>query len=155
MFWFPILAVDTVLFLLAVGIVIRNWQQSLPESGRVGPSLVTIILRDNLGYFFCAFAIYLTTTVVWFTAEAQYYSIPACFSYSVVTIMGCRLILNLCDAYYNPEDYAVRGSSEWSSPLSGGRSRSHSISRRTGTNASRPRAVELTVLSESERSHNG
>lgn len=27
--------------------------------------------------------------------------------------MGCRLILNLCDAYHNPRGYVTRGATEW------------------------------------------
>jgi hypothetical protein len=53
MFWVPILFFDTLLFLLALGIVFRNWRQ-LPQGpifGRRGPSPVTILLRDNFGYF--------------------------------------------------------------------------------------------------------
>lgn len=134
MFWVPILFFDTLLFFLAVGIVFKNWrrvpQGSLFERG--GPSLVTILLRDNIGYFFLwvsvlhlrleplssiqgdsAFGIYLTTTVIWLSAETRYFSIPACFSYSITTVLGCRLVLNLCDAYHNPPSYISRGKSEW------------------------------------------
>ncbi|KAF9445191.1 hypothetical protein P691DRAFT_283424 [Macrolepiota fuliginosa MF-IS2] len=118
MLWFPILFFDTLLFSLAIGIVVINWRRKCsqplsPESG--GPSLVAVLLRDNFEYFFLAFGIYLTTTVVWLSAKPQYFSIPACFSYSIVTVMGCRLILNLCDAYYNPDSHMARGTSEWDS----------------------------------------
>ncbi|KAF9452213.1 hypothetical protein P691DRAFT_772540 [Macrolepiota fuliginosa MF-IS2] len=123
MFWFPILFFDTLLFLLAIGIIVISWRRRSPEavsSGRIVPVLVAIVLRDNFGYFFLAFGMYLTTTVVWLTAEPQYFTIPAFLSYSFATIMGCRLILNLCDAYYNPPDqsysyYYTRGTSEWDS----------------------------------------
>lgn len=60
-----------------------------------------------------AFGMYLTTTIIWITAETRYVSIPSCFSYSVTTILGSRLILNLCDAYHNPSKYVSRGTSEW------------------------------------------
>ncbi|KAF9449889.1 hypothetical protein P691DRAFT_790150 [Macrolepiota fuliginosa MF-IS2] len=119
MFWFPILFFDTLLFLLAIGIVVINWRrqssQALLSPEHVSRSLVAIVLRDNFGYFFLVFGIYLTTTVIWLAAEPKYFSIPACFSYSIVTIMGCRLILNLCHAYHNPESYLARGTSEWDS----------------------------------------
>ncbi|KAF9451442.1 hypothetical protein P691DRAFT_787091 [Macrolepiota fuliginosa MF-IS2] len=113
-FWLPILVFDSLLFLLAVGVVIKNWRLLSPDW--VYQSLIAIVLRDNFGYFFFAFAIYLATTVVWLKAETRYFSIPASFSYCVITIMGCRLILNLCDAYHNP-DSRTRGTSEWNSRL--------------------------------------
>lgn len=34
--------------------------------------------------------------------KPRYYGIPSCFSYSITIIMGCRLVLNLCEAFYRP-----------------------------------------------------
>ncbi|KAF9449577.1 hypothetical protein P691DRAFT_774567 [Macrolepiota fuliginosa MF-IS2] len=124
-FFFIILSFDTFLFFLAVGIIVANWRRLSYEALSFQcavPSLVSIVLRDNFGYFFMASGMYLITTVVWMAAEVRYTSIPTCSSYAVTTIMGCRLILNLCDAYHNPPSgsltysyYLTTVASEWHS----------------------------------------
>ncbi|KAJ3561653.1 hypothetical protein NP233_g10065 [Leucocoprinus birnbaumii] len=113
-FWIPILLIDSLLFALALGVVLRNWRQlRRAELARMGPSLVTILLRDNLGIRTSAFGTCLLTAIVWMTAQTQYFNLPACLTYSITTVLGCRLILNLCDAYHNPSSYMTRGTSEW------------------------------------------
>lgn len=121
-FWLPMLFFDTLLFILAIGIVVRSWRQLRRErlgtaNFQFGSSLITILLRDNFGYFFFAFGAYLFTTIIWLTAETRYFSIPAAFSFSITTVLGCRLILNLCDAYHNPLNQSSRGNSEWDTRL--------------------------------------
>lgn len=34
--------------------------------------------------------------------QATRLQIPACFTFSATTILGCRLVLNLCGAYHHP-----------------------------------------------------
>ncbi|KAJ3561652.1 hypothetical protein NP233_g10064 [Leucocoprinus birnbaumii] len=120
LFWLPILFFDSLLFGLAIGIVIQSWRQLRREKLSklsLGSSLMAILLRDNFGYFFFAFGIYLLTTIIWTTAETRYFSIPAGFSFSITTVLGSRLILNLCDAYYSPLNESSRGTSEWDTRL--------------------------------------
>lgn len=40
--------------------------------------------------------------MVWLVAGAQYFLIPAMLSCSLTTIMGCRFILNLFQAFHEP-----------------------------------------------------
>jgi hypothetical protein len=66
-----------------------------------------------------AFAFYTVTAVAWLTVDVgylvvvyryprltltqpRYWSIPSVFAYSMTITLGCRLILNLCDAFHHP-----------------------------------------------------
>lgn len=57
-------------------------------------------------YTFCsdssAFACYIITAATWLTANPRYFTVPGSFSCALTAIMGCRLILNLCEAYHIP-----------------------------------------------------
>ena len=49
-----------------------------------------------------AFASYIITAVTWLSANPRYFTLPGSFTCAFTTIMGCRLILNLCRVYYHP-----------------------------------------------------
>lgn len=34
--------------------------------------------------------------------QPRYWSIPSVFAYSMTITLGCRLVLNLCDAFHHP-----------------------------------------------------
>lgn len=130
LFWVPIIVFETFLFSLALRMAYHNFQEI--GSWR-GISLVHIILRDNFIFFvmyvYClssnpvfmltfsrsAFASYIITAVTWLSANPRYFTLPGSFTCAFTTIMGCRLILNLCRVYYHPTDVAasVRPQSIW------------------------------------------
>jgi hypothetical protein len=62
-----------------------------------------------------AFASYIVTAVTWLVANPRYFTVPGSFTCAFTTIMGCRLILNLCRVYYHAIDVNVRPQSIWAS----------------------------------------
>lgn len=51
--------------------------------------------------------------MTWLTANPRYFTVPGSFTCAFTTIMGCRLILNLCRVYYNPNDATLQPQSIW------------------------------------------
>ncbi|KIM45832.1 hypothetical protein M413DRAFT_440878 [Hebeloma cylindrosporum] len=99
LFWVPVIVFETFLFSLALRIAYRNYQ----EIGNWrGAALLHIVLRDNFNFFVCAFVAYIVTATTWLTANPRYFTVPGSFSCALTAIMGCRLILNLCEAYHHP-----------------------------------------------------
>ncbi|KAF9485397.1 hypothetical protein BDN70DRAFT_871445 [Pholiota conissans] len=99
--WVPVIAFETFLFFLSLRIAHRNYLE-IGHWG--GTTLIQIVLRDNFIFFFCAFAAYLITTITWVVLKPVYFTVPGSFACAVTTVMGCRLILNLCHAYHCPPD---------------------------------------------------
>lgn len=56
----------------------------------------TLTLLDS------AFASYIITAVTWISANPRYFTLPGSFTCAFTTVLGCRLILNLCRVYYHP-----------------------------------------------------
>jgi len=115
-FWLPVLLFEIFLFVLAFRIAWYNHRQL---GNWRGARLLHVVLRDNFSFFFVyvivistvsfplivpfsVFIAYLLTAVVWLVAGPQYFLIPAMLSCSFTTIMGCRFILNLFQAYHKP-----------------------------------------------------
>ncbi|KAF8164992.1 hypothetical protein B0H34DRAFT_793428 [Crassisporium funariophilum] len=118
LFWVPVIAFETFLFALAFRMAYQNW---LEIGNWRGASLLHIVLRDNFQFFICAFAIYIVTAATWLTADPRYFTVPGSFSCSFTTIMGCRLILNLCQAFHEPRDpIEMRPQSIWAATTSRG-----------------------------------
>jgi len=101
LFWVPIIVFESFLFSLALRIAYRNY---LEIGNWRGACLLFVVLRDNFAFFICAFALYIVTAATWLDANPQYFTVPISFSCSLTTVMGCRLILNLCEAYHHPRD---------------------------------------------------
>lgn len=119
LFWVPVIIFETFLFSLALRMAYHNFQEI--GSWR-GVSMFHIILRDNFIFFVMyvfyhhysspffttltflhsAFASYIITAVTWLSANPRYFTLPGSFTCAFTTIMGCRLILNLCRVYYHP-----------------------------------------------------
>jgi len=111
LFWVPIIVFETFLFSLALRMAYHNY---LEIGSLLGVSLFHVILRDNFIFFVCAFAIYIITAVTWLSADPRYFTVPGSLTCSFTTIMGCRLILNLCRVYYDPSDLdTIRPQSIW------------------------------------------
>ncbi|KAF8901723.1 hypothetical protein CPB84DRAFT_1777271 [Gymnopilus junonius] len=72
--------------------------------------MLYVVLRDNFLFFVCAFALYILTATTWLAANPRYFTVPGSFSCSLTSIMGCRLIINLCEAYHHPRDFEETGS---------------------------------------------
>jgi hypothetical protein len=116
-FWLPILLFEFFLFSLAFRLAWAN-HQDIGNWG--GAKLLHVILRDNFYYFFLsvtfsaslktslildiisAFCSYLTTAIAWHTVGVEFFLVPGLFSCALTTIIGCRFILNLCEAYHDP-----------------------------------------------------
>ncbi|PPQ73592.1 hypothetical protein CVT24_007960 [Panaeolus cyanescens] len=104
LFWVPVICFETFLFVLAFRIAYLNW---LEVGDWRGAALLHIVLRDNFQFFFLAFACYIVTAATWLTANPRYFTVPGSFSCSLTAIMGCRLVLNLCEAYHVPRGQQV------------------------------------------------
>ena len=63
---------------------------------------VSIAVQSLLTLLHSAFASYIITAVTWISANPRYFTLPGSFTCAFTTIMGCRLILNLCRVYYQP-----------------------------------------------------
>jgi len=105
LFWVPVIIFETFLFSLALRMAYHNFQEI--GSWR-GVSMFHIILRDNFIFFVIAFASYIITAVTWLSANPRYFTLPGSFTCAFTTIMGCRLILNLCRVYYHPTTVQVQ-----------------------------------------------
>jgi len=119
-YWMAVVVFETILFLMAVGIMIKNyWMMRIVRTYAVGdkPSLLHIMLRDSAVYFFVAFAAYTATTVMWLKYPSIHPELSACFSQMSTTILGCRLILSLSEAHYSAETVSVWNSQEISQYL--------------------------------------
>ncbi|KDQ52891.1 hypothetical protein JAAARDRAFT_39840 [Jaapia argillacea MUCL 33604] len=95
-FWLAIMMFECLLFVLAlyqaIGRFLKRrdrWRQQ---------SLIDVLLRDNILYFFLIFQGYAQNAAV-FTLPPMWIEIIGSFSITWTCTMGCRLILNLRDAY--------------------------------------------------------
>jgi len=78
-------------------------------------SLISVIVLDNIVYYAIVAILYAVNLVIWLTRPAcQYEIVPAVFSLSITSMVGCRLILHLCDVYYRPFN---RQMSMWATAL--------------------------------------
>jgi len=110
-FWVPIIIFETFLFSLAFRMAYYNY---LEIGSWRGISIFHVILRDNFIFFVFAFASYIVTAVIWLAANPRYFTVPGAFTCAFTTIMGCRLILNLCQVYHVPDDISTtRSQSIW------------------------------------------
>jgi len=97
--WLPVLLFEIFLFVLAFRIAWYNHHQL---GSWHGARLLHVVLRDSFSFFVIVFIAYLLTAIVWLVAGPQYFLIPAMLSCSLTTMMGCRFILNLFQAYHMP-----------------------------------------------------
>jgi len=104
LFWVPIIVFEAFLFSLALRMAYHNF---LEIGSWRGVSLLHVVLRDNFIFFVIAFASYIITAATWLTANPRYFTVPGSFTCAFTTIMGCRLILNLCRVYYQPIDVST------------------------------------------------
>ena len=118
-FWLPILVFEFFLFALAFRVAWYNHQQL---GNWRGATLLHVVLRDNFSFFFVyvqfplsffqylfsslkeirAFFAYLVTGIVWLTVGARYFLVAGQLSCAFTTIMSCKFILNLYQAYHKP-----------------------------------------------------
>ncbi|KDQ60221.1 hypothetical protein JAAARDRAFT_109238, partial [Jaapia argillacea MUCL 33604] len=97
--WIPIMTFESILFALALYKSACRLRSRVPD-GWTGVSLLDVMIRDSVLYFFVTFAAYLTNAVVWFALPPEWIEITEAFSLSLTCIMGCHLLLNLLGAYY-------------------------------------------------------
>ena len=74
----------------------------------------------DLCHVISAFCSYLTTAIAWHTVGVEYFLVPGLFSCALTTVMGCRFILNLCEAYRDPFVSVVNLDARSSRVTSGG-----------------------------------
>jgi len=97
----PIFAFEFLLFGLAVGIFCRHVADiRRPQLNRT--SLVAVLVWDNLIYYAIGVLLYTVNLIIWLSGNSTWSLAPAVFSLSITAIVGCRLILHLCDVFYRP-----------------------------------------------------
>ncbi|KDQ60213.1 hypothetical protein JAAARDRAFT_32589 [Jaapia argillacea MUCL 33604] len=108
--WIPIITFESILFALALYKSACRFCSTVP-GGWTGVSLLDVMIRDSVLYFFVTFAVYLTNAVVWFALPPEWIEITEAFSLSLTCIMGCHLLLNLLGAYYGENVLSPSGTS--------------------------------------------
>ncbi|KAF9461228.1 hypothetical protein BDZ94DRAFT_1264300 [Collybia nuda] len=102
--WAPVVLLDLGFFWLALRVGIRNLKEMRSLSGgdtRIS-MLRRIMLRDSILYYLVILSINVVNAFVWMGLKGITYEIPQGFSVAAVSILGCRLVLNLRYAYHYP-----------------------------------------------------
>ncbi|KDQ60217.1 hypothetical protein JAAARDRAFT_32592 [Jaapia argillacea MUCL 33604] len=108
--WIPIMTFESILFALALYKSACRFRSTVPD-GWTGVSLLDVMIRDSVLYFFVTFAAYLMNAVVWFALPPEWIEITEAFSISLTCIMGCHLLLNLLGAYFGEDGLSSSGPS--------------------------------------------
>jgi len=112
-YWIPILAFETTLFILTL---LKGWQNFRKEristrSGMSGRSLINLLVRDSIIYFFIIDVVYLANAVIWYWAPPTLIEASSCFGIVLPSMMASKLLLNLRDVYYNSKQTSYLQSS--------------------------------------------
>jgi len=101
MLWTPILCFEFILFALSLwaGISHVRRRRGLRLQSL---DLVTILVRDSVVYFFTILAAYVANIVTLTILPQGWNQLPDGFALAVTCIVGCRLVLNIREAYYLP-----------------------------------------------------
>ncbi|KAF5345387.1 hypothetical protein D9757_013389 [Collybiopsis confluens] len=92
-FWIPILAFETLLFVLAVLRGIQTYRQT-GTTFQSNKRLVGLLVRDSIAYYAVMFATYLTCLLI-FVFNVQLLEVPIGFSIAFSCVLGNRVILNV------------------------------------------------------------
>ncbi|EPQ56629.1 hypothetical protein GLOTRDRAFT_138308 [Gloeophyllum trabeum ATCC 11539] len=99
-FWVPIVVFESILFLL---VVIQGVGHLKERSCSWSPTtLMDVLVRDSILYFFLTLTTYITNAVVWMTMSSTWLEVPEGFALAATCIMGSRLVLNMREAFFNP-----------------------------------------------------
>ncbi|KAJ4468889.1 hypothetical protein J3R30DRAFT_3827558 [Lentinula aciculospora] len=94
-FWIPILAFETLLCALALIRGYRSRRESrYPVRSDSGKRLVSLLIRDSVGYYVVMFTTYLTCLLVW-AINIDLLEVPIGFSIAFSCVLGNRVILNV------------------------------------------------------------
>ncbi|TFK76141.1 hypothetical protein BDN72DRAFT_831584 [Pluteus cervinus] len=111
--WVPVLAFETLLFILAFRISYRHYSQCADTINWNRLTLLEVLLRDNFIYFLVAFVTYLVTLIAWLQVDSRYHPAIGSFTFSITIIMGSRLVLNLSEAFHRTGCHFPRISTIW------------------------------------------
>ncbi|KAF8590235.1 hypothetical protein K439DRAFT_1657509 [Ramaria rubella] len=95
-FMIPVLIFEAVLFLLAVYKVFDQWQFSraggLPFNGS---TLLHIMIRDSVAYFFIILLVYVINAVIWHSSPPTLRFLLQGYTISAISILGTRMLINI------------------------------------------------------------
>jgi len=92
-FWIPILAFETLLFVLAVLRGIQTYRHT-GSTFQSNKRLVGLLIRDSIAYYVVMFATYLTCLLI-FLLKVELLEVPIGFSVALSCVLGNRVILNV------------------------------------------------------------
>ncbi|KIK70288.1 hypothetical protein GYMLUDRAFT_236692 [Collybiopsis luxurians FD-317 M1] len=92
-FWIPILAFETLLFILAVIRGVQTYRNNA-TSFQSGKRLVGVLVRDSIIYYTVMFVTYLTCLLI-FLLNSMLLEVPIGFSIAFSCVLGNRVILNV------------------------------------------------------------
>jgi len=99
--WIPIILFEILLFALSL----NAWIAHLRRTRRLKPlqshDLVSILVRDSVAYFFVILVAYIANAVSYLVLPV-WNQLPDGLSLASTCVIGCRLMLNLREAYYLP-----------------------------------------------------
>ncbi|KAL9710663.1 hypothetical protein Ac2012v2_006201 [Leucoagaricus gongylophorus] len=95
-FWIPILVYEGVIFVLASRGAIKHLVAS-PFNGSLSHSIMNIILRDSVVYFFIVFVAYVVNAVIWRYAPPTLLDIIHGPTLALVSSLATRMMFNLKD----------------------------------------------------------
>ncbi|KAH7909468.1 hypothetical protein BJ138DRAFT_228479 [Hygrophoropsis aurantiaca] len=93
--WFPIIAFEGLLCVLAIWAGIMELTARSRLQGVSSVSVVDVIVRGNLFYFFCLLSVCVVNAAMWQTLGDSWMEVPEGFTIAIKVVFGCRLILNL------------------------------------------------------------
>ncbi|TFK31297.1 hypothetical protein BDQ12DRAFT_162314 [Crucibulum laeve] len=112
LYWAYAIAFETIVFSLIMRIIYRDFAEARAIARLRTVSLMNVLMRDNFVYFFIALTADLITGISW-AATPGHPAISACWVEATSIIVGGRLILNLCRAFYSDSSASLRYATEW------------------------------------------
>ncbi|KAH9940268.1 hypothetical protein B0H21DRAFT_754870 [Amylocystis lapponica] len=102
MYWLPIATFETTLFTLAFA---KSVAIARSESHTV-PYVMAVLLRDSVAYFGCAAVVIFVNLVAWYLASQRMFCPFLSSAFTMRSILGCRLLLNIHKAHLDARDSA-------------------------------------------------
>lgn len=100
--WIPIILFETLLFVLSFIAGLTHIRRMHGVKRLQRQDLFSILLRDSVAYFLIILVAYFANAVAWLALPKSWSPLPDGLSLASTCIMGCRLVLNLRQAFYLP-----------------------------------------------------
>ncbi|KAF8153041.1 hypothetical protein B0H34DRAFT_721934 [Crassisporium funariophilum] len=104
--WVPIILFESLIFAMSIWKGVEYYRESYTVNGAIysdsGKSLVYTLLRDSILFPFIALIVCYINVIGWGYFSFTTITINVAVSSFMTRILGCRLILNLREAYYQP-----------------------------------------------------